>query len=171
MAEALAFGASVIAVLQISSKVASLSYNYLHTAKDAAQHIASLRNELRDLENLLLAFQGLLDNQGVSEDADDLASMASWLDECHIELEMLVGKLEQPLTRRQRLKLVAEKLLWPLKEADTAKLLDLLSRKKSSMAVGLGIENLSASEYYFTRNLSHKSPEKSYRDLKLMLAK
>jgi hypothetical protein len=142
MAEILALGASVIAVLQISSKVTSLSYNYLQAARDAQHNISSLRGELRDLENLLLAFQGLLEDREVSKDVGDFASMADWLDECRLELEALMGKLEKPLTKRQRFVMATERLIWPLREADTAKLLDLINRKKGSLSVGLGIENL-----------------------------
>jgi hypothetical protein len=150
MAE-IALTASIIAVLQLGSKLMSLSYPYLSSAKDARTQISALRSELLELEAILLELQeGELNSGGENEGADNVAPvgkviLAQWLEECKTEIQRLVDELEKPIRERQLLKRFAAKVAWPLKRQDVDRLVALVQRKKAGVGLGIGIENLKIS--------------------------
>jgi len=135
MADPVGIGCTIVALLQMSAKVISLTYNFLEAGRDAQIAITNLCSELRYLEGLLRSLHTLHDQH---QDPPDLlvAEWKAWLQECHDLLEAFIGKLTPSPSRVGRL---ADRLRWPLREKDMEKLVRMIEQKKSSIVLGLNL--------------------------------
>lgn len=138
----LSISASVVALLQLSANLVSLTYNFLTAGKDAQAAITNLRTQLHDLESLLLSFQALLDEHASTSSAGTtirLAEWSTWLQECHDLIECFVAKLNPPTSKWKQF---GDRLRWPIKEKDMLKLVDLIKQRKSSIALGVNLDQM-----------------------------
>jgi hypothetical protein len=155
MAEAIAFGASVIAFLQVADRVIGLCKHYIETIRDAPHDLRIILIEISALKAILenLDFLTSLDPHSVSKAVRNLGDPNGTLAVCGQAL----GELEKlfpedhvrdshcvaPVRGRKRLKLChsLEALAWPLKENRARKLLDQILRYKTTITLALSAES------------------------------
>ncbi|KAL9121868.1 MAG: hypothetical protein Q9187_001574 [Circinaria calcarea] len=121
---------TVIAVIQITTKVLAICYEYRSRCKNYPQELHTIVNELRALddsqcggpasENTHLA-RVILDPNGPVR-------------QCSDELTQLAKDLAEPTSSKKR---VVAALLWPLKEKSVRKSLEAIARRKATLNLAL----------------------------------
>ncbi|KAI5838988.1 ankyrin repeat-containing domain protein [Morchella snyderi] len=131
MADGLGLAASIIAVLQITTSVASLGYRYLHSAIRAPDSLRELTLEIQTLTGILSRLKICAQNP----QAVDLRIVENSLHVCHKEMLGLQEKLKPR-------KGLLGRLRWPLDENDIRGYLGRIEGFKSSFSLALGTEQL-----------------------------
>ncbi|ORY00885.1 hypothetical protein BCR34DRAFT_546658 [Clohesyomyces aquaticus] len=134
--------ASVIAVLQLSSKVVG----YLTDVKDASKERARCAIEACNLHSLLLNLRFRLD-EGSADTSwytaiRALAVKSGPLDQFKQALELLQTKM----TDGGRVKNAGEALLWKFKKEEIASILDRMERLKSTVEIALQMDHFKLSQ-------------------------
>jgi hypothetical protein len=120
--------ASVIAVLQLSSKVVE----YVGKVKDASEDRKRLRNEIQACKRFL---------QEIKDDADDSQGGDGWADTIKTlerpdgPLPRLQSALIQVETRLRKGDTFRGSLKWPFQERDVTKIIEAIDREKSLLAL------------------------------------
>jgi hypothetical protein len=150
---------TLIAVLQISSALISLCYEYRQSTKSATHQIAQISDELNSLKDVLEALLKLVESSSSSEGGEEKSGSGSGsgngrekekglkifeglvkeggpLLSCKGELERLRGMLEPERGWRG----VRRTLVWPLKEGEVRKALGALERLKTTMQLALSAD-------------------------------
>lgn len=138
MAETLGIVASIIAVVQLTGKLTSISYGYIGGVKRAGKDLGELLRELGALSGVFIALQHYIDANPQSAPLQRLNDPNGPLRECTKELEELILKLEP----RDGWKGVADNLRWPLKEKDTSQYISRLERHKSLFILALQMDHV-----------------------------
>ena len=130
--------ASVIAVLQLSSKVVG----YLTDVKDVSKERAKCAVEASNLHSLLLNLRFRLEEGNADipwyTAVRALAIENGPLDQFKQVLELLQNKM----TDGGRLKKVGEALLWKFKKEEVVSILDRIERLKSMVEIALQMDHL-----------------------------
>ena len=146
MAEAVAVGASVIAIIQIAERIVGLCKFYIETARDAPSDLRMILIETSTLKTILenLNFLNACDGP-LSAAARQSSGANSPIEGCLRtikELEKLFPAdrdqtVGQERAKRRRLKSTWTVLAWPLKESKARKLLGKMTRYKSTLILSL----------------------------------
>jgi hypothetical protein len=136
--------ASTIAVIQISSKIIAICYNYRAGVKSAPKDLISLTRELQDFQTVLEQLQSLAEGLEYpdSQDKTHLKSLELLsgpdgpLPEWQAELEALEAKLKP----KDGIKAVGQALLWPLKENYVQKILARVGSFKALLNLALSTD-------------------------------
>ena len=146
MAEAIAVGASAIAVIQIADRIISLCKFYIETARDAPSDLRSIFIELSALKTTLESVEFLEKhdraNSSMAKNICGPDGSIKGYYQTLAALERLFpdreAKLhEQKKKKRIKLDFILTSLAWPLKEARARKLLDELVRYKTTINLAL----------------------------------
>ncbi|KAF2814318.1 uncharacterized protein BDZ99DRAFT_567968, partial [Mytilinidion resinicola] len=113
--DGLSGAASVIAVVDISAKVASLCFQYSVAVKHAKRDIRRLQQKVTNIKNVLEELQQLVDKQG--SQLPSTHKLLESLKECHQQLQDLEDKLKANLEPSGRQKVMSKlgfrALKWP----------------------------------------------------------
>ena len=150
MAEAIALGSSVIAILQITDRIIGICKYYIRTARDAPSDLRAILLETSVLKTTFENFQFLMECKGPSTMISSLCGTDGPVDGCRRsikELESLFPKDPvdvngQDRSKKRKLKSNLAALAWPLKETKARKLLDDILRYKSTITLALTTESL-----------------------------
>ena len=142
----LSISASLIAVLQVTSAVISICYDYRQGQKHASREVVQLSDELNSLKDVLDALLQLVEKSEMSDPAqlatfELLAKPDGPLLSSQTELERLKKKLEPESGWRA----VKRSLVWPLQEGEMRKALESLERLKSTMQLALSADQATLS--------------------------
>ena len=145
MAEGLALGASVLAVLQVSGKVISVCYDYSAAAKDSTWELSQVREGLESLRHVLQLLEPRarqLDLAPATPDAEKplLPLLCGPLKSCLELIELLEVRLKTPHWVERcgpKRKAAVQALRWPLKESDTKKVLTNIDRFKATFHLAI----------------------------------
>ena len=150
MAEAVAFGASVIAILQISDRIIGLCKFYIGAAQDAPADIRVILLEVSTLNTVVKSLQFLATCNGVVSDAvRSLGDRDGPIDGCRravADLEKLfplgcsMDGDTQPKSKKQKVEATLAALAWPLKANKAKRLLDEVMRYKATISLALTAE-------------------------------
>lgn len=134
--------ASVIAVVQISSKLFGLCQDYYLDAKHARQDVERLRGEATSLQDVLVKIADLVESD-TSSSFHTLALVQrddGPLKQCRADLTALVGKLELS-DGAGKFKLKMRTLKWPLSKNEIDKTLVKIEKYKSSFNLALSSDH------------------------------
>jgi hypothetical protein len=128
--------ASVIAVIDLAAKTASLCFQYSRDVAGAKKEITELQTELFDLQNVLEKVKRLLDQP---DSAKLLAFSESKhaFDNCKDELKELNRRLNVSTTRKSLSRLGLRALKWPLESKEVEKAVNHLERYKNTISLVL----------------------------------
>ena len=148
MAEALGLVASIVAVLQITSSVISVCYDYSAVVKGTPWELSKTKAELESLRNVLqtlepLAKQAELTSTTVDTKLQTLNLLLGPLQSCFGEIEHLEKRLKSPSWSDgfgPRRRAIIQALQWPLKEAETRKALENISRFKDTLVLAINVD-------------------------------
>lgn len=145
----LSITASIITVLEITSKVLSICYEYRLAIRNASNKSSRVIEEVISLRNVLETLAQLAEKVESADSAAETRLPAlkllsepreGPLSKCLAELGALKQKLApsslsgQPRPKRKAL---IESLGWPLKEKDTIKSLENIERFKTTLALAI----------------------------------
>lgn len=138
----LSFTASIIAVIDMSSKLISSCYQYQSRARHAAQDAKKIRAEAIELLGVLQRLLVIAQDEEEHQTArlptlQALAQPNGLLTECQTELASLMMKMKPKTGWAQ----IRSSLVWPLKEADVNKAIDRIHRIKSDLNLALTADN------------------------------
>ncbi|KAF2467852.1 uncharacterized protein BDR25DRAFT_291261 [Lindgomyces ingoldianus] len=137
--DVLSGAASVIAVVDISAKVASLCFQYSVAVKDAKADIERLYRKVTDIKNVLEKLQQLLDKQEKSQLSTTRKTVDS-LKECHQQLQGLKGQLEPSGGRRAMQRVGVRALKWPFTSKQVEKMVVSLEQYEHTFSLALQVD-------------------------------
>lgn len=143
MAEALGVVGGIIAVLQITNSVLSVCYDYSAAARGAPWEVPRIQKEMEDLRTILQNLEPIA-KKAESFNPAQLQIFAGPLETCLKEVERLEKKLKSPDWTKNcgpKRTAIVQSLRWPLKEADTKKTLETISRIKVTLQLALEAHN------------------------------
>ena len=147
MAEVIAVGASVIAIIQITDRIIGLCKFYGETLNDVPRDLRIISVEITALKGVVQILQHPGDLDGSNEKPNtEFEGLAGLLQRCH----QTVAQLERVFpsehakavagpanSKKRKLNAVKETLAWSFKAGKAQKLLDEMMRYKSSISLGL----------------------------------
>jgi hypothetical protein len=141
--DGLGSAASVIAVIDLTAKVAALCYQYSKAVKRAKSDIEDLQRELMTLETVLKGAQHLIEGQnGASLQTSQ--RLQDGLRDCTSQLTELKTKLEEKLnagaTHRIMSKFGVRSLKWPFESKEVNGIISTLERYRAAFSTALIID-------------------------------
>jgi uncharacterized protein YaaN involved in tellurite resistance len=134
--EGLGAAVSVIAIIELSAKVASVCVEYSRAVKNAAKDVNRLLNKLKSLQDVLQKVKQLLDGlNGPRLSASQ--SLRKSLDSSGSELKTLDQKLEPSVSRKRMSRIGLRALKWPFETEEVNKVLGRLERCKQAISLAL----------------------------------
>jgi len=131
--------ASVIAVIELSAKVASHVVQYSCAVKDAPNNITRLQGEIQSLKNMLGDVKQLLNGPG-SAKLSASQKLLEALNDCFSQLKALAKILEPGKTRKAMSRLGVRALRWPFESIEVDKIVRELERCKQTISLALEID-------------------------------
>jgi hypothetical protein len=134
--DGLSAAANVIAVVDISAKIASLCFQYSVAVKNAKEDIGRLQRKVNDIKDVLGEVQQLLDGR----DKTRLSATNKLLDslkECFLQLEELKTQLELGKTRKAMSQFGVRALKWPFTSKEVEKIVASLERYEQTFSLAL----------------------------------
>lgn len=129
---------SVIAVIDISAKIASLCFRYSVAVKDANKDIERLQGKVADIKDILGGVKHLLDKQ---EKTPLLArKLAGSLKDCFLRLEALETQLGPGKARKAMSRLGVRALKWPFTSKEVEKIVIDLERYEQTFILALQVD-------------------------------
>lgn len=138
---------TLIAVLQVTTKVISICYDYRQGVASASREVLQISSSLNSLKDVLESLLNLIEDSKSEKSTTKLATVellakdGGTLESCQAELLRLRRKLEPETGWRK----IRKSLVWPLKETEVRKALDELERSKSMMLLALSADQACAS--------------------------
>lgn len=150
MAEAFGIVGGVIAVLQITNPVLSVCYDYNAGVQGASWELPRIQKEVEDLRVVLQALEPVVrkaqsSNQAQLPTLALLCASQGSLETCRKEIKRLEKKLKSPDWMKKfgrKTTALAQSLRWPLKEAETNKSLEAISRLKQTLQLALHADHM-----------------------------
>ncbi|KAF1978793.1 hypothetical protein BU23DRAFT_524319 [Bimuria novae-zelandiae CBS 107.79] len=137
--DGLSGAASVIAIVDISAKVAALCFQYAVAVKDAKRDIRRLQQKVTNIKNLLKNLQQLLDKQDKSQ-LSTTRKMEDSLKECHHQLQELKAQLEPSRGRKTMQRVGFQALKWPFTSTQVEKMVVSLQQHEHTFSLALQLD-------------------------------
>lgn len=137
--DGLSAAASLIAVIEISAKIASLCFQYSSAVKDARKDIERLERKVADLKGVLGGVKQLLDERDKSR-LSAAGELAGSLNDCFLRLERLKTQLDPENTHKAMSRLGVRALKWPFTSKEVEKIVDDLERYKQTFILALQVD-------------------------------
>ncbi|KAI9776365.1 MAG: hypothetical protein M1839_000445, partial [Geoglossum umbratile] len=135
----LSAAASVIAVVDLSAKIASRCFQYSVAVKNAKEDIGSLQREVSRIGDVLEGAKKLL--EGPKEiRLLTLQKLSDSLKGCSVQLEELNRRLEPSNTREAMSRLGVRALKWPFTSKEVEKIIADLERYKQTFSLALQVD-------------------------------
>jgi hypothetical protein len=147
MAEVIALGASIIAVIQISDRIISLTKHYIESVQGAPRDLHIIRIETSTFKAVFESLKFVYDSGNAV--LGNLQNLAGW-DGAVVGCRRVVSDLEKLIDaevdttvrgKRRKIQATLSSLAWPLKESKARKLLDEMARYKTTITLALSSES------------------------------
>ncbi|KAH6988807.1 hypothetical protein BKA56DRAFT_611098 [Ilyonectria sp. MPI-CAGE-AT-0026] len=137
--EVVGVATNVIAVVDISIKIASLCLQYAKDVKNAAADIERLKNEVTSLKGVTEAVQELLSNPN-SAKLNKSHRLENDLSDSRLQLERLQLRLTPRTSRKAMRKIGLRALKWPFQSKEVDGLVETLRRHAETIDRTLQVE-------------------------------
>jgi conjugal transfer/entry exclusion protein len=131
--------ASVIAVIDLSAKVASLCFQYSREVAGAKEEISSLQEELGTLQNVLKQLNNLLDQPNGAK-LSTLPDIKRALSAIKDQLQDMDKKLDIEKSRNPLKRYGLRAMNWPFQSKDVEKIVARLEHYKSAITLALQVD-------------------------------
>lgn len=131
--------ASVIAVVELSAKIALLCIQYSRTVKHAKDDIERLGGEVNSVTALLQAVERLLQNPDNTQLSTSL-KLHGALKDCFSQLAQLNTTLNPGKTRKLMSSVGVRALKWPFESKEVEKAINNLERCKQTISLALQVD-------------------------------
>lgn len=130
---------TVVAVIDLSAKVATICVQYLRDVKHAKADIERFKGELDSVTNLLRRVEALLQGAGRTSLSTSIG-LKNALGDCKIQLQQLNTALDPGKTRKVMSRLGARALKWPFETKEVEKAIRSLERCKGTISLVLQVD-------------------------------
>ena len=137
--DGLSGAASVIAVIDITAKIASLCYQYSVAVKGAKDDIQRVRRKVTDITHILEKTKHLLDSQDKTR-LSTTQGLFSSLEQCRQELKNLEAKLDPGKTRKTMSRFGFRALKWPFTSKQVDKVVSNLEGYEQTFNLALQVD-------------------------------
>ncbi|KAJ4128988.1 hypothetical protein NW768_007514 [Fusarium equiseti] len=137
--EAVGAVANIIAVVDLSAKVATLCYRYSQEVSSARADIERLRRQAEHLEVTLNAAKTLVERRNSSSFSISAAIIKAF-DTCRTDLEYVLKRLDPNPLRTAMRRYGLRSLKWPFKSKEIDRLLTELKSYENTISVGLQLD-------------------------------
>ena len=143
--EALGVAASIITVLEVAKAVISICCDYSAAVKGVPWELPKVTQQVRSLRNVLELLEALAKRAEV-EDLSADTRLPALIQMCKSDVGPLamckddLKFLNKKLSRSSKRTALVQALTWPLKEAETKKILQNIERNKTILVNALGID-------------------------------
>ena len=137
--DGLSAAASVIAVIDISAKVASLCFQYLDAVKNAKEDIKRLQKKVDNIRNILGELKQRLGGLGETR-LSATRKLTESLQECLVQLQELETQLKPGKTRKAMSRFGGGALKWPFKTKELEKMVASLENYEQTFSLSLQID-------------------------------
>jgi uncharacterized protein YaaN involved in tellurite resistance len=137
--EGLGVAANVIAVIELSAKVASVCLEYSHAVKNAAKDIDRLQSEVTSLQDVLQNVKQLLDSFN-SAKLSASPRLSKEIDGCKSDLTVLDQRLNPSKSRKAMSRVDFRALKWPFESKAVNKIIGRLERRKLSISLAFQVD-------------------------------
>lgn len=131
--------ASVIAVVDLSGKIASSCYQYSRDVKAAKADIDRFKREVDSVTDLLRQVSALLEGAGKTSFSTS-KEVKNALSECEMQLQQLNAVLDPGKGRKVMSKFGVRSLKWPFKSRDVDKAINSLGRSRATISDALQVD-------------------------------
>ncbi|KAL8739579.1 MAG: hypothetical protein Q9190_007633, partial [Brigantiaea leucoxantha] len=137
--DGLSAAASVIAVIEISAKVATLCFQYSAAVKDANEDIERLQKKVVEITDVLKESQRLLGRPNETR-LSATHKLVDSLKECLRQLRELETKLKPSKTRKALSRYGGRALKWPFKSEEVEKIVANLEKYEQTFSLSLQVD-------------------------------
>lgn len=137
--DGLSGAASVIAVIDISAKVASLCFQYSVAVKDAKDDITRLQQKVEGVTGVLRKVKQLLDGLGKAR-LPTTDALAVALEQCLKDLQEIKANLEPGKTRKAMTRVGLRALKWPFTSKGVEKMVARLGEHEQTFNLALQVD-------------------------------
>lgn len=154
--EGLGAAASVIAVVDMSAKVASLCTDYFKAVKNARSDIECLQSELASLTIVLRGAERLVKGPDGNK-LQTTEELEAALAEASVQLQRLIDELERKhgRTRKVMSRFGIRALKWPFESSEVDSIIQSLDRNQDTISAALMVDNtalnIETQYVYFSR--------------------
>jgi hypothetical protein len=138
--DSLSGAASVITVVDLSAKIASLCFQYSVAVKNAKEDIQRLQRRVNDIKDILEQVKQLLDGQDKVRVSATSKLSDSSLQQCFLQLEELKTRLEPGKSRKIMSRLGVRALKWPFTSKEVEKIVITLEKYKQTFSLALQVD-------------------------------
>jgi hypothetical protein len=140
--EALAAGASAIAVVQVADRILTLCGKYTLGVKYAKEDIERLENEVAALSLVLNSVEEMTRDgtAKLSTSKSLLEELVKSIARCRADLDDLEIRLDPSKGRKLMSRFGLRALKWPFKNKDVTKVIKALDRHKSTIVLALNVD-------------------------------
>jgi hypothetical protein len=131
--------ANMIAVIELSAKVASVCVKYSRGIKHAAEDIDRLQGEVKGLQDVLQNVKQLL-NGSNSARLSASPRLSKEIDGCRSELTALDQRLNPSKSRKAMRRVGFRALKWPFENKAVYEIISGLERRKQSISLALQVD-------------------------------
>jgi hypothetical protein len=135
--DGLSGAASVIAVVDVSAKVASLCFQYAVAVKDAKNEIERLQKTINNIKHVLEHVAQLLEKQSQLQTSHKLLDS---VEECRGQLIELTVQLEPRKTRKAMQRFGMRALKWPFTSKQVDKIVASLEKYQQTFNLALQVD-------------------------------
>ena len=131
--------ANVIAVVELSAKVANLCVQYSREVKGARDEIARLRSEVNNLKTVVEDVQRLINGPGNGK-LSASQKVLDAIDDCRTQLKELDRRLDPGTTRKAMSRFGLRALRWPFDSKEVDRVIGDLERCKATITLALQVD-------------------------------
>jgi len=137
--DGLSTAASVIAVIDLSAKVASVCVQYYSAVKSAKKDIAHLQDVIKNLNDVLNMLRALLDDKH-SLRLESSRKLNPALNQCFLDLQALENKLNPGKRKSTMSRMGIRALKWPYTSKEVDRIIKNLQLTKESITLAMQID-------------------------------
>lgn len=139
--EGLGVAASVITVIELSAKIASVCVQYSRGVRHAAEDIDRLQHEVKSLQDMLQNVKQLLDGPNGPRFSASLR-LSKEIDGCASELTTLDQRLNPSKSRKAMSRVGFRALKWPFESKAVNEIIGRLERRKQLVSLALQVDHV-----------------------------
>jgi hypothetical protein len=143
--EGVGAAANIIAVINLSAKVASLCFQYSSAVKNARSDVERLQGELERLETTLQGAQRLLESPN-GKKLQTSQGLGNGLIDCFSQLSELQSRLEKKLNpgsaRKAMSRIGFRALKWPFESKEIDRIIENLEQYRGTLSAGLAVDGV-----------------------------
>jgi hypothetical protein len=137
--DGLSGAASVIAVIDISAKIAALCFQYSIAVKDAKSDIKRIERKVSDIKRVLESIKKLLDGPRTAR-LSTTHSLFKSLKQCLLELQELEKELKPGKTRKTMSRFGVRALKWPFTSKQVERIISSMEGYEQTFTLALQVD-------------------------------